>query len=113
MTKQDRPQMVYVDLDDRIIPVQITMYEKDRAKFAVSLNDAGDAICDAARIFDLLQDVVAQKSDMPAGLYSLLRVCGAHFGRMAERESEDLFSMSHTLRSAAHQAEEFRQKGAK
>lgn len=113
MTKQDRPQMIQVELDDRVIPVEFVIYEKDRAKYAQSFNDAGDAIGDAARIFDLLQDVVAHKSTVPPGLYSLLRVCGAHFGRMAEREAEDLFSMSQTLRAQAHQAEEYRKGGLK
>jgi hypothetical protein len=111
MTKQDRPQMITIEMTDSVIPVEIVIYERERAKFATSFTEAADALHDAAGIFDLLQDVVAHKSTAPTGLYSLLKVCGAHFARLAGNEAEDLCSMAQTLRHASDQAEVFRQKG--
>jgi hypothetical protein len=111
MTKQDRPQMITLEMTDSVIPVNLIIYERERAKFAVSFVEAGDALNDAARIFELLQDLVAHKSNVPTGLHSLLKVCGAHFGRMAGNEAEDLFRMAQILSSEAHQAETFRKNG--
>lgn len=113
MINKPRADLIQVELDDRFIPVEISVTERERQTFVQSFDQSGDALCDAARIFDLLCDVVGNASTVPPGLYSMLKVCGAHFGAMGENQAEDLFTMVQRLKGAADQAEIVRKEGLK
>ena len=113
MTKKPHPETIYLDLDDRFIPVEVCITERERVTFAESFGHSGDALGDAASIFDLLCDLVGNASTAPPGHYSLLKVCGLHFGAMREKQSEHLFTMVQRLKDASDQAAIVRKEGLK
>jgi hypothetical protein len=43
----------------------------------------------------------------------MLKVCGAHFGAMGEKQAEDLFTMVQRFKGAADQAAIVRKEGLK
>jgi hypothetical protein len=111
VNKRARTDEIMVELDDRHIPVQIMMNEVERRTYQAALQEADFALHDAAGIFALLRDLVAQSAKVPDGVHGVLNVCAKHFGQMAEREAEEVNRLSARLRQEAHQAETFRKGG--
>ena len=111
MNKRARTDEILVELDDRHIPVQIMMNEVERRIYQAALQEADFALHDAAGIFSLLRDLVAQSAKVPDGVHGVLNVCAKHFGQMAEREAEEVNRLSARLRQEAHQADTFRKGG--
>lgn len=111
MTEKQHPGIIMIELDDRHIPVSISVNERQRQTYAKSFSEVGDAIHDASSIFGLLFDVMARSEKVPTGVPAMLSVCNQHFARLADRQAQDVLDMVDRFQSEAHQAEKVRKEG--
>jgi hypothetical protein len=99
------PETLHPDL---YIWIAVNMSEFDRKRCAAALENVGYGMLDAANLFALARDLHSDGESASPGFRSLLNVCAAHFGAMAEDQVDLVFTMGQKLHHERHQAEQYR-----